>query len=119
MSEAIIQREAPDFSAQAVMEDGTVKELKLSDLRGKYVVLFFCPLDFTFVCPSELVALSDRIGEFKAKDVQVLGISVDSHFSHITWRKTSRKKGGIGEISFPLVSDLDKSICRKYGGVLE
>ncbi|HLC19234.1 MAG TPA: peroxiredoxin [Thermodesulfobacteriota bacterium] len=119
MSEAIIQKEAPEFSAQAVMEDGSVKELKLSDYKGKSTVLFFYPLDFTFVCPTELVALSDRIDEFEARDAQVIGISVDSHFSHIQWRKTARKKGGVGEIRFPLVSDLDKSICKRYGVLLE
>ncbi|MFQ5441277.1 MAG: peroxiredoxin [Thermodesulfobacteriota bacterium] len=119
MSEAYIQKEAPEFAAQAVMEDGSMKELKLSDYKGKYVVLFFYPLDFTFVCPTEIVALSDRMEEFKARGAEVVGISVDSHFSHYKWRTTPRKDGGIGEIKFPLVSDLDKSICMKYGVLLE
>src|SRR3990170_4220158 len=112
---AIVQNDAPDFTAQAVMENGQVKEVSLSDYRGKYVVLFFYPLDFTFVCPTEIIAMSDRIGEFTERNAQVLGVSVDSHFSHIAWRGTDRKKGGIGEIQYPLVSDLDKSISRKYG----
>lgn len=116
---AVVQHEAPEFKAQSVMEDGSIKELKLSDCRGKYVVLFFYPLDFTFVCPTEIIALSDRIEEFEVRNAQVIGVSVDSHFSHIAWRNTPRKKGGIGEISFPLVSDLDKSISRNYGVLVE
>ncbi|MBI5345104.1 MAG: peroxiredoxin [Deltaproteobacteria bacterium] len=119
MTEAFVQKEAPDFSAQAVMEDGSVKELKLSGSRGRYVVLFFYPLDFTFVCPTELIALSDRMAEFKSRKADVIGVSVDSHFSHIAWRNTPRKKGGIGAVGFPLVSDLDKGICRKYGVLVE
>lgn len=119
MSEAFVQNEAPDFKAQAVMEDGSFKELKLSDYRGKHVVLFFYPLDFTFVCPTELISLSDRIDEFKQRNAVVIGVSVDSHFSHLAWRNTPRKKGGIGDIDYPLVADLDKSISRRYGVLLE
>lgn len=119
MSQAIVQKEAPDFAAQAVMRDGSVKEIKLSDYKGKYVVLFFYPLDFTFVCPTEIIALSDRIDEFEARGAAVLGISVDSHFSHIAWRNTPRKIGGVGDIDFPLVSDLTKEIAVKYGVLLE
>lgn len=119
MGEAIVQKEAPVFGAQAVMEDGSIKEVKLSDYKGKYVVLFFYPLDFTFVCPTELIALSDRIDEFKGRNANVLGISVDSQFSHIAWRNTPRKRGGIGEVGFPLVSDLDKTISRSYGVLVE
>lgn len=116
---AIVQNEAPDFKAQAVMEDGSVKEIKLSDYRGKYVVLFFYPLDFTFVCPTEIISMSERMEEFEVRNAQVLGVSVDSHFSHIAWRNTERKKGGIGDVSYPLVSDLDKSISRGYGVLVE
>ena len=116
---AIVQNEAPDFNAQAVMEDGSVKDLKLSDYRGKYVVLFFYPLDFTFVCPTEIIAMSERIEEFEVRKAQVLGVSVDSHFSHIAWRNTQRKQGGIGDVSYPLVSDLDKAISRNYGVLVE
>lgn len=119
MSEAFVQNVAPDFSAQAVMPDGSFKEIKLSDYRGKHVVLFFYPLDFTFVCPTEIIALSDRIKEFETRNTAVIGVSVDSHFSHLAWRNTPRKKGGIGEIAYPLVADLDKSICKKYGVLIE
>ncbi len=119
MSVAKVQQEAPDFTAQAVMPDGTIKELRLSDYRGKYVVLFFYPLDFTFVCPTEIIAMSDRIEEFKARNTEVIGVSVDSHFSHLAWRNTPRKEGGIGEITYPLVSDLDKEISRSYGVLLD
>jgi len=119
MCEARIQQEAPDFAAQAVMPDGSFKELRLSEYKGKYVVLFFYPLDFTFVCPTEIVAFSDRVGEFKERGAEVLGVSVDSHFSHLAWRNTPRKKGGVGEVQYPLVSDLDKSISCSYGVLLE
>ncbi|MBE9529326.1 MAG: redoxin domain-containing protein [Proteobacteria bacterium] len=119
MSEAFIQQAAPEFTAQAVMENGTFKEVSLADYKGKYTILFFYPLDFTFVCPTEIIALSDRIAEFEAKNTQVLGISIDSHFSHLAWRNTARDEGGIGEIKYPLVADLDKSISRKYGVLLE
>ncbi|MDH4226590.1 MAG: peroxiredoxin [Deltaproteobacteria bacterium] len=119
MSEARVQGKAPEFAAQAVHADGTMKELKLTDFKGKYTVLFFYPLDFTFVCPTELIALSDRIKEFKDKGAEVVGISVDSHFSHNAWRNTARNQGGIGEVAFPLVADLDKSIARNYGVLLE
>jgi len=120
MSEfATVQNEAPDFKATSVMEDGSVKEVKLSDYKGKYVVLFFYPLDFTFVCPTEIISMSDRMDEFSVRNAAVLGVSVDSQFSHIAWRSTPRKKGGIGEIAYPLVSDLDKSISRKYGVLVE
>ncbi len=116
---ARVQGDAPDFAAQAVLPDGSVEEVKLSDYKGKYVVLFFYPLDFTFVCPTEILAMSDRIAEFKERGAEVLGVSVDSHFSHIAWRGQDRKKGGIGEVKYPLVSDLDKSIARSYGVLLE
>ncbi len=119
MSQAFVQNDAPDFKAQAVMEDGSFKEIKLSDYKGKYVVLFFYPLDFTFVCPTEIIAFSDRIAEFKTRNTEVIGVSVDSHFSHLAWRNTPRKKGGIGEVKYPIVSDLDKSISRQYGVLLE
>lgn len=119
MSEAMIQAETPDFEAQVVMPDGSIKEIKLSDYKGKYVVLFFYPLDFTFVCPTEILSMSDRIGEFKERGAEVIGVSVDSPYSHIAWRNTPRKKGGIGDITYPLVSDLNKSIAAKYGVLLE
>ncbi len=119
MCEARIQQEAPAFAAQAVMPDGTFKELTLSEYKGKYVVLFFYPLDFTFVCPTEIIAFSDRVEEFKERGAEIIGVSVDSHFSHLAWRNTPRKKGGIGDVQYPLVSDLDKSISCNYGVLLE
>src|SRR4030065_314508 len=93
---SIVQNDAPEFTAQAVMEDGQVKEVSLSDYRGKYVVLFFYPLDFTFVCPTEIIALSDRIAEFKERNAEVIGVPVDSQFTHVAWRSPPRDKGGVG-----------------------
>ncbi len=110
----LVQHPAPDFKAQAVMPDGSFKEVSLSDYRGKYVVLFFYPLDFTFVCPTEIIAFSDRVEEFTQRNVQVLGCSVDSHFSHLAWRNLARTEGGIGAVTYPLVADLNKDIARAY-----
>ncbi len=115
----LVTKAAPDFKAQAVMADGQFKELKLSDYRGKYVLLFFYPLDFTFVCPTEIIAFSDRQEEFSALGVQIIGVSVDSHFSHLAWRNTSRDEGGIGNIRYPLVADLSKQISRDYAVLSE
>ena len=110
----LVTHPAPEFKAQAVMPDGQFKELSLSDYRGKYVLLFFYPLDFTFVCPTEIIAFSDRASEFEAAGVQIIGVSVDSHFSHLAWRNTSRDQGGIGNVQYPLVADLSKQIARNY-----
>ena len=110
----LVTQAAPEFKAQAVMADGQFKELSLSDYRGKYVLLFFYPLDFTFVCPTEIIAFSDREEEFSKVGVQIIGVSVDSHFSHLAWRNTSRDEGGIGNIRYPLVADLSKQISRDY-----
>ena len=110
----LVTKPAPDFTAQAVMPDNTFKELSLSDYKGQYVVLFFYPLDFTFVCPSELIAFSHRLQEFKNRGVEVLGVSVDSHFSHLAWKNTDVNNGGIGDIQYPLVADITKSIARDY-----
>lgn len=109
---------APDFSAQAVV-GSEFKNVKLSDYKGKTVILFFYPLDFTFVCPTEIIAFSDRIAEFEKRDVQILGASIDSHFSHLAWKNTPRKQGGIGDIKYPLIADINKSIARDYGVLLE
>jgi peroxiredoxin (alkyl hydroperoxide reductase subunit C) len=109
---------APDFTATAVV-DGQFKEISLSDFRGKYVVLFFYPLDFTFVCPTEIVAFSDAIDEFEKRNVQVLGASIDSQFSHLAWIKIPRSQGGLGEIKFPLIADITKQISSDYGVLLE
>src|SRR6056297_975664 len=102
----LVGKNAPDFKAAAVMPDGSIKEgFSLSDYKGKYVVLFFYPLDFTFVCPTELIAFSKRIKEFEERDVQIIGCSIDSQFSHVAWRNTAVDDGGIGEITYPLVAD--------------
>lgn len=113
---ALITQFAPNFTAPAVMPDGTIKEeFRLSDLRGKYVVLFFYPLDFTFVCPSEIIAHHNRMEEFKRQNVEVIGVSIDSQYSHYAWRNTPVDKGGIGVIGFPLVADVNHEITRAYG----
>ena len=115
----LVTKEAPDFTAQAVMPDNSFAELKLSSYRGKYVVLFFYPLDFTFVCPSEIIAFDAALAKFEKKNAQVIGCSVDSHFTHLAWKNTPRKQGGIGPIKYPLVSDLNKQIARDYGVLLD
>jgi peroxiredoxin (alkyl hydroperoxide reductase subunit C) len=112
-----VGQNAPDFIATAVI-DQEFKVLKLSDYLGQYVVLFFYPLDFTFVCPTEIIAFSDRHEEFKALNTEILGISVDSEFAHLAWIQTERKQGGIGDINYPLISDLKKEISTTYN-VLE
>ena len=112
----LVTREAPDFTAQAVMPDNSIKEdFTLSSLRGKYVVLFFYPLDFTFVCPTEIIAFNRKLDEFKARGVEVVGVSIDSQFSHFAWKNTKPEDGGIGNIQFPLVADLSKNIAKDYG----
>ena len=105
--------QAPDFTATAVV-DQEFKDISLSQYRGKYVVLFFYPLDFTFVCPTEITAFSDRYDAFKALNTEVLGVSVDSQFSHLAWIQTERKQGGLGDIAYPLVADLKKEIATAY-----
>ena len=110
----LVPKPAPDFKAQAVMPDNSFKEVSLSDYKGKKVVLFFYPLDFTFVWPTELLAFDHRLSEFESRNTQVLGCSVDSHFSHLRWKEMDVNKGGIGNVQYPLVADLDKSIARNY-----
>ncbi len=114
----LVTKPAPDFKADAVLADGSFKQISLSDFKGKYVLLYFYPLDFTFVCPTEIIAFSDRADEFEALGVQVLGVSVDSKFSHLAWRKVSRDQGGLGDIQYPLVADLSKKISRDYDVLL-
>ncbi len=111
----LVTTEAPDFTAQAVMPDNSFAELSLSSFRGKYVTLFFYPLDFTFVCPSEIIAFDKKLASFKEKNCEIIGVSVDSHFSHWAWKNTEVKNGGIGNVQFPLVADLTKQIARDYG----
>lgn len=108
-----VGRPAPDFTATAVV-DQEFKTIKLSDYRGKYVVLFFYPLDFTFVCPTEITAFSDRYDEFSKISAEVLGVSVDSEFSHLAWIQSDRKSGGVGDLNYPLVSDIKKEISAAY-----
>jgi peroxiredoxin 2/4 len=104
---------APDFTATAVYDQDFV-DVTLSSYRGRYVVLFFYPLDFTFVCPTEITAFSDRYDAFKATNTEVLGVSVDSQFSHLAWIQTDRKSGGVGDLNYPLVADLKKEISIAY-----
>jgi len=116
---SLVTKPAPDFTAKAVMPDNSFAELTLSSYRGKYVVLFFYPLDFTFVCPSEIIAFDKAVAKFKAKNTEVIGVSVDSHYTHLAWKNTPRNQGGIGAIQYPLVADLDKKIAEKYGVLLD
>ncbi len=97
------------------MGDNSFAELKLSSYRGKYVVLFFYPLDFTFVCPSEIIAFDKALAKFKERNAEVIGVSVDSQYSHYAWKNTPVDQGGIGSIKFPLVADLNKNVARDYG----
>ncbi|HEY9202939.1 peroxiredoxin [Sulfurimonas sp.] len=112
----LVTNPAPDFTATAVLADGSIVDnFKLSENFGeKGTVIFFYPLDFTFVCPSEIIAFSHRIDEFKNRGVNVIGVSVDSQFSHFAWRETPVEKGGIGRIKYPLVADLTKQISKDY-----
>jgi len=112
----LVGKPAPDFTAVAVLEDGTIKEgFNLNEyLKGKYGLVFFYPLDFTFVCPSEILAFHNRMETFKKLNCAVIGVSVDSQFSHAAWRNTAPKDGGLGPVDFPLVADITKSIARDY-----
>jgi peroxiredoxin (alkyl hydroperoxide reductase subunit C) len=115
----LVTQPAPDFKAAAIMPDDTCKEdFTLASYRGQYVVLFFYPLDFTFVCPSEIIAFDKKLDEFKKRNCEVIGISVDSHFTHWAWKNTPVERGGIGKVRFPMVADLSKEIARAYGVLL-
>jgi peroxiredoxin (alkyl hydroperoxide reductase subunit C) len=111
----LVTKVAPNFKAQAVMPDNSFADLELSSYRGKYVILYFYPLDFTFVCPSEIIAFDRALEKFKERNAEVIGVSIDSHFTHHAWKSTPVEKGGIGGIRYPLVSDLNKNISRDYG----
>ncbi|EGY29876.1 Peroxiredoxin [Candidatus Regiella insecticola 5.15] len=113
----LVTREAPDFTAPAVLDTGVIdNDFNLKKyLNGKAAVLFFWPLDFTFVCPTELIAFDKRYQEFKKKQVEIIGVSIDSHFCHNAWRNTSIEKGGIGAVQYPLVADVKHEICQAYG----
>ncbi|QDT01434.1 putative peroxiredoxin [Adhaeretor mobilis] len=101
------------------MPDGQFKEISLEDYRGKYTLLFFYPLDFTFVCPTEIIAFSDANEEFAKRDVQLLSCSIDSHFTHLAWRERPRAEGGLGDIAYPMIADISKKIADDYGVLLE
>lgn len=111
----LVMKPAPEFKAQAVMPNGTFKEVSLGDYKGKHILLFFYPLDFTFVCPTEIIAFSDASAEFEKLGVQILACSVDSHFTHLAWINTPRKHGGLGGINYPIISDITHSISSAYG----
>ena len=112
----LVGKPAPDFTAPAVMPSGgIVNDFKLSGLKGKYTVLFFWPLDFTFVCPTEIIAHDRRMEAFKQRNVEVVGVSIDSQFTHFAWRGTPVKEGGIGSVQFPIVADVKHEITRAYG----
>ena len=116
----LVTKPAPDFTATAVLADDSFDEqFSLSALRGKYVVLFFYPLDFTFVCPTEILAFDEALEDFRKRDAEVVGVSVDSHYTHAAWKRTHVDDGGIGPIRYPLVSDLNKEIARSYGVLLD
>jgi peroxiredoxin (alkyl hydroperoxide reductase subunit C) len=112
----LVGKQAPDFNAVAVMGNNDINEsfnLK-KHIAGKYAVVFFYPLDFTFVCPSEIIAFDHRLDEFKARNVEVIGVSIDSHFTHLAWKNTKIEKGGIGHVRYPLVADIKHEICKAY-----
>jgi len=117
-TKALISKPAPPFEATAVI-NGSFKTIKLADFKGKYVVFFFYPLDFTFVCPTEILAFNDRVEEFKKLNTEVIACSVDSHYTHLAWMNTPRKEGGLGTLKIPLVSDLTHSISKDYGVYLD
>lgn len=112
----LVGRKAPDFTAPAVLGDGQIIDNYhfATAVQGKYAVVFFYPLDFTFVCPSELIAFDHRLEEFKKRDTEVIGVSIDSHFTHNAWRNTPVNQGGIGPVKYPLVADMTHQICKAY-----
>jgi peroxiredoxin (alkyl hydroperoxide reductase subunit C) len=115
----LVGKQAPEFTATAVKKGEIIENFSLSDFKGKYVVLFFYPLDFTFVCPTELHAFSDKLDEFEKRNVEVIGVSIDSHFSHLAWLNTPKSKGGIEGVAYPIVSDLNKTISADYDVLVE
>jgi peroxiredoxin (alkyl hydroperoxide reductase subunit C) len=116
----LIAKEAPNFAAETVMGDNSIEsEFTLSTFRGKYIILFFYPFDFSFVCPTEILAFDEKLEEFKNRDAEVIGVSVDSFYTHLAWKKTPVEKGGIGSIKYPLVSDLKRTISNAYGVLQE
>ena len=111
----LVSKQAPDFTATAVMGNNEIRDYTLSkEISGKYAVIFFYPLDFTFVCPSELIAFDHRLAEFKQRGVEVIGVSIDSQFTHLAWKNTPINNGGIGQVQYPLIADIKHEICRAY-----
>ncbi len=111
----LVGKAAPDFTATAVLGNNEITDITFSKVtKGKYAVVFFYPLDFTFVCPSELIAFNHRLDEFKKRNVEVLGVSIDSQFSHLAWKNTPLEKGGIGNVGYTLVADVKHEICKAY-----
>ncbi len=111
----LVTQQAPDFTADAVMPDNSFAQVSLSSYRGKYLYLLFYPLDFTFVCPSEILAFNKKLDEFKKRNCELLSVSIDSKFTHLAWKNTKVEDGGIGNVQFPMVADLNKQISRDYG----
>jgi len=111
----LVTKQAPDFTAPAVKPSGVIDDFSLSSLRGKYVVLFFWPLDFTFVCPTEIIAHDRRLQEFRDRGVEIVGVSIDSQFTHFAWRSTPVDQGGIGPVGFTMVADVRHEITQAYG----
>lgn len=114
----LVTQAAPTFKSDAVLADGSFKNISLEDYKGKYVLLFFYPFDFTFVCPTEIIAFSDRAEEFEKLHVQLIGCSIDSKFTHLAWRNMPRTEGGLGKINYPLLADVNKDIARAYDVLL-
>jgi peroxiredoxin (alkyl hydroperoxide reductase subunit C) len=111
----LVGKQAPDFTATAVLGNNEMKDYTLSaETKGKYAVIFFYPLDFTFVCPSELIAFDHRLDDFKQRGVEVIGVSIDSQFTHLAWKNTPVNNGGIGQVRYPLIADIKHEICRAY-----
>ena len=111
----LVGKQAPDFTANAVMGNNEIRSFTLSkEIQGKHAVIFFYPLDFTFVCPTELIAFDHRLDEFKKRGVEVIGISIDSQFTHLAWKNTPVNNGGIGQVQYPLIADVKHEICRAY-----
>lgn len=115
MNTPLIKKAAPHFRAKAVQKDRIIDDFSLRNFVGQYVIFFFYPLDFTFVCPTELHAFQDKLKEFEKKGAQVVGCSVDSAYSHYAWLQTPKSKGGIAGVEYPIVADLNKGIARHYG----
>ena len=117
-SHPVIQKPAPEWAGTAVLNH-SFSNISSKDFKGKWLVLFFYPLDFTFVCPTEIISFSDRIKEFKKLNTDVVGVSIDSKFSHLSWTKMPRKEGGIGNLEYPLVADITKEISKKFGVLIQ